>query len=319
MARTRIAIVNALDPAVLAPEIIRLVDAWLQNLESERRLSAHTVDGYGRDLVGYLTFLTLHQGGSLTIMDLGRLKLQDHRAWLASRRKDGLTPQSQARALSAIRAFFRFLARHHKIENTTIGAIKSPRRAKRLPRPISVDDAGKLLNEAEIFSEEPWIAARDVAVLTLLYGAGLRINEALSLDQGDWPRSDELRIVGKGQKERIIPLLPVVHEAVTSYLALCPYRKASDAPLFYGARGRRLQAAILQRLMQRLRARLGLPPSATPHALRHSFATHLLGAGGGLRNIQELLGHASLASTQHYTELEISDLLSVYEKHHPGA
>lgn len=319
MARTRALIVAGLDPAIFSPDVIRLVDGWLQNLESERRLSAHTVDGYGREVTSYLAFLTQHLGGSVSAKNLEDLRLQDHRAWLASRRADGLSPQSQARALSALRNFFRFLARHQSLDNAAISAVRSPRRPKRLPRPVSVEDAARVLDEAELDSEEPWIAARDLAALTLLYGAGLRINEALSLNHGHWPDSDELRVLGKGRKERIVPLLPVVREAVRRYLALCPHPKAADAPLFYGARGKRLQAAILQRLMQRLRARLGLPPSATPHALRHSFATHLLGAGGGLRNIQELLGHASLASTQHYTELEIADLLAVYEKHHPGA
>ncbi|MDA5192748.1 tyrosine recombinase XerC [Govanella unica] len=319
MARTRALITAGLDPALYAPEVIRLVDGWLQNLDSERRLSPHTLDGYGREITTFLRFLNQHLGGPVAVADLEALSLKDYRAFLAHRRNDGLSPQSQARALSGLRTFFRFLARDQGVSNAAISAIRSPKRPKRLPRPVSVEDAAKLLDEAELDAEEPWLAARDLAVLTLLYGAGLRINEGLSLNHGDLPTTDELRILGKGRKERIVPLLPVVREAIDAYVKLCPYAKTAEDPLFYGARGKRLQSGIVQRLMQRLRARLGLPPSATPHALRHSFATHLLGAGGGLRTIQELLGHASLASTQHYTELDIVDLVSIYEKHHPGA
>ncbi len=303
----------------VAPEVAALGEEWLRHLGQERRLSAHTLTGYGHELAVFLGFMAEHRGERLTPAVLESLAITDFRAFLAMRRRDGISPRSAARALSALRNFFRYLARHHGIANSAATGLRSPRFDKSLPRPLSVDDAAQTIAQAEVEHGEPWIAARDTAVLTLLYGCGLRISEALGLNRADAPKGDSLRVIGKRNKERIVPVLPVVREAILNYLALCPHMVPPDGPLFVGARGDRLNPGVVQRLMRNLRARLGLPPSATPHALRHSFATHLLTAGGDLRTIQELLGHASLSTTQNYTALEMADILKVYEKAHPRA
>lgn len=241
------------------------------------------------------------------------------RAWMAAERGRGLSARSLARALSAVKSFLKWLADHDQAESVSALATRSPKYRRKLPRPLSEEAAGAVLNEAAFGHSEDWIAARDAAVLTLLYGLGLRISEALGLTGSDHPLPSALRIAGKGGKERLVPVLPAAADAVADYVRLCPFDLARDQPLFRGARGGALDARLIQKSMERARNRLGLPASATPHALRHSFATHLLNAGGDLRAIQELLGHASLSTTQAYTAVDTARLMEAYEAAHPRA
>ena len=291
---------------------------WLGALAHERRMSPHTLAAYDRDVASFLEFLSGHKGGVPNERTLAKLSAADIRAFITQRRAEGLASRSVRRALSAVRSFFRFLTREGILENPAPRAVRGPRVAKSLPRPLSVDDAARTLEEAGEH-DIAWIAARDTALLTLLYGAGLRISEALSLRRGDVPFGETLTILGKRAKERVVPMLPVVREAVAQYAAVVPYTGVRDAPLFLSRRGKPMSAREAQALMQRLRGRLGLPERATPHALRHSFATHLLSNGGDLRAVQELLGHASLSSTQVYTDVDTKHLMDVYNKAHPRA
>lgn len=251
--------------------------------------------------------------------DLSSLHVSDFRAFLSKRRKDGLGPRSLARALSAVRSFFRFLDRHKGIRCEALAAVRTPKQPRSLPRPLSEDNARQVIDSIGDTAPEGWVAARDMAVLMLLYGGGLRISEALSLAAKDLNNGDMLRVIGKRNKERLVPLLPIVRTAIDQYLALCPYSPKGDAPLFLGVRGGRLGPRAVQAAMRQARIALGLPESATPHALRHSFATHLLGAGGDLRTIQELLGHASLSSTQLYADVDSALLLKTFQNAHPRA
>lgn len=294
--------------------------AWLESLAGERRLAANTLDAYERDTRQFLSFLTAHVGGPANISDVSALRPADLRSFLAFRRKEGAGARSLGRHLAGIRSFLRHLERKGLVNAAGAGAIRSPKQPKSLPKPLSGNQAMTVVSREAQMHDEPWIAARDAAVLTLLYGCGLRISEALDLTPGDFTgRPTALRVTGKGSKTRLVPLLPAIHEAVDTYAKLCPYHLPATEPLFRGARGGKLQPAIIQREMQRLRSALGLPDSATPHALRHSFATHLLGSGGDLRTIQELLGHASLSTTQVYTGIDAARLLDVYDKAHPRA
>jgi integrase/recombinase XerC len=295
-----------------------LTKDWLDALAHERRMSPHTLDAYGRDVAHFLAFLSGHKGGAATERMLAKLSPADIRAFITVRREEGLSSRSVRRALSAVRSFFRHLTREGILENPAARTVKGPRMPKSLPRPLSEDDAGRTLEEAGE-NAVAWIGARDTALLTLLYGAGLRISEALSLKRGDAPFADTLVILGKRSKERMVPVLPVVKEAVARYTALVPFAGARDAPLFLSRRGKAMSPREAQVLMQRLRGRLGLPERATPHALRHSFATHLLSNGGDLRAVQELLGHASLSSTQVYTDIDTKKLMEVYDRSHPRA
>ncbi|TCL72747.1 tyrosine recombinase XerC [Rhizobium sp. BK251] len=293
---------------------------WLSSLGEERRLSGHTLDAYERDTRQFLTFLTGHLGGPTTIKDIQTLRPADLRAFLAARRKAGSGARSLGRNLAGLRSFLRFLERKGLVNAAGAAAIRSPKQPKSLPKPLSDGQALTVVNDGSQLHDEPWISARDAAVLTLLYGCGLRISEALALTPEDLRSgASALRIIGKGNKTRLVPLLPAVVEAVEKYRALCPYHLEPAEPLFRGARGGKLQPAIIQRAMQGLRSAFGLPETATPHALRHSFATHLLAGGGDLRTIQELLGHASLSTTQIYTGVDSSRLLEVYDKAHPRA
>lgn len=293
---------------------------WLDYLEGERRASPRTLEAYG-DCVGrYLAFLQQHRGEPLSRAEMGGITPAELRAYLAFRRSGDppLSPRSLSQALSAIRSFHRWLDRRCGVANDALALVRGPRVRHGAPRPVTEDQAaGLLIEAAEDDEREDWQAARDEAVLTLLYGCGLRISEALSLTRADAPLRESLRIVGKGSKERVAPVLPVVREAVDRYLALLPFVLDPAEPLFRANRGGPLGPRPVQALMQRLRGRLGLPASATPHALRHSFATHLLGAGADLRSIQELLGHASLSTTQRYTAVDAAGLLSAYQKAHP--
>lgn len=296
-----------------------LLEGWLSYLRTERRVSAHTYDAYQRDITGFFSFLADHLGHPPTPTDLKNLRPLDFRSFLARRRRDGLTPASVARTLSAIRAFYKYLRRNDILQNDAITAVSSPKLPKRLPRPLDEQAAKRSLGDVADFASEGWIGDRDIAVLTLLYGCGLRISEALNLNRQDVPEGDMLRVLGKRNKERLVPILPVVHKAIENYLKSCPFPLPLEGPLFVGQRGKRLNARMIQRAMQKVREVLGLPSTATPHALRHSFATHLLTAGGDLRTIQELLGHASLATTQHYTDVDTAYLMDVYNNAHPGA
>ena len=295
---------------------------WLAYLAQERRASPRTVEAYSECVGRYLAFLQQHRGEALSREDLGGVEPSELRAYLAFRRQGDrpLSPRSLSQALSAIRTFHKWLDRRCGVANAAIALVRGPRVKPGAPRPVTEDQArGLLLEAADDDLHEEWESARDEAVLTLLYGCGLRISEALSLKRSDAPLRESIRIVGKGSKERVAPVLPVVREAVDRYVALLPFALEPHEPLFRAHRGGPLGPRPVQALMQKLRGRLGLPASATPHALRHAFATHLLGAGADLRSIQELLGHASLSTTQRYTAVDAAGLLSIYAKAHPRA
>jgi integrase/recombinase XerC len=297
-----------------------VLPAFLSHLGNERRMAVKTVEAYGSDLSAFFGFLRGHLGAEPTLKALGRLKARDIRAYLAARRRDGLSDASIARLLSSIKALYRWMSRAHGIENAEIGYLQGPRRAPRLPRPVSIEAAKDILHEADTEPDaDPWVAARDVAVLSLLYGGGLRISEALSLTGAHLPAPERLRITGKGGKVRIVPLIAPVREAIDAYGKLCPYTLTRSGALFRGAKGGPLSPRIIQARMQMLRGVLGLPETATPHALRHAFATHLLGNGADLRAIQSLLGHASLSTTQVYTAVDSSRLRAVHAAAHPRA
>jgi integrase/recombinase XerC len=302
-----------------APDLARAVESWRQWLAGEKRASAHTLDGYGRDLAAFLSFLVNHLGGEPGLAALAELAPADFRAFLAFRSGGGLARSSMARTMSTLRGFFKFLDRGGLVHNPAILAVKSPRPPRSLPKPLAADEAIEALATAGELHDEPWLAARDVALFTLLYGCGLRLGEALGLARREAPRGDTMVITGKGRKQRVVPVLPVVRDALAEYLRQCPYPPDAAAPLFIGARGGRLNPGVVQRQMRRLRMLLGLPDSATPHALRHSFATHLLAGGGDLRTIQELLGHSSLSTTQRYTEVDAARLTAIYSDAHPRA
>ncbi|WP_428686514.1 tyrosine recombinase XerC [Roseibium sp.] len=301
------------------PDLNQRVDQWLDHLSDERRLSDKTLLAYERDVRQFLRFLTNHLGGAPGLKQIAVLKPADFRGFLAYRRRQGVQSRSLARGLAGIRSFLRFLERRGEVNAAASSAVRPPRQARSLPKPVSSKDAIDITSGDLAMESEAWIEARNAAVLTLLYGCGLRISEALSLTGSMAPKdgAKTLRIVGKGRKERIVPILPAVCEAVELYLKLCPYAINPEGPLFLGVRGGPLNPRMIQLAMARLRGALGLPDTATPHALRHSFATHLLAGGGDLRTIQELLGHASLASTQIYTEIDGAHLLSAYDKAHP--
>ncbi len=290
--------------------------AWLAH---ERRFSSHTISAYGRDLSDFLEFLTMHLGGPLTLAALDGLRTADFRAWLSARAERGLARSSTARALSTLRGLFRWLERHDLVHNAALGNLRTPKVPHAVPKALSERQAASAIAAAGEHAKQPWVGKRDTAILTLLYGTGLRIGEALSLNFEDRPTGTSMRIVGKGGKERLVPLLPIVVDAVAEYVEACPFDLRAEDPLFVGIRGKRLQAAQVQATVRALRRALSLPETATPHALRHSFATHLLAKGGDLRSIQELLGHASLTTTQRYTAVDTARLAEVYRAAHPRA
>jgi integrase/recombinase XerC len=314
-------------PHFAHPEVAELARAWLDWLAHQRRQSPATVKAYRTDLYGFVAFCAEHQGEPPTLDGLLGLGAADFRAWLAARHRRGLAKRSTARALAAVRSFYRFLDRQHGRHNPAAAALRTPRLGQRLPRPLSEPHVATLLDEWELHGaiEDTaiWIAKRDLALCLLLYGAGLRIGEALALDRGTlgepFAAVRTLTVTGKGGKQRLVPILPEIALALADYLAACPHPAEKTAPLFVGLRGKRLQDAVVRRRMQRLRRRSGLPENATPHALRHSFATHLLAGGADLRVIQELLGHASLSTTQGYTAVEGERLMQLYHQAHPRA
>jgi integrase/recombinase XerC len=282
-------------------------------------VSVHTLDAYGHDLCDFLEFVVAHVGGPIGLETLAGLQLRDFRAWLAARSGRDLARSSTARALSTVRGFFRRLERAELVHNGAVSVLRTPKVPKSVPKALSENEAFTAIAAAAEMESEPWVASRDTAILLLLYGAGLRIGEALGLNRRDVPRGPALRVTGKGNKERVVPILPIVSEAIAEYLAACPHALVAEGPLFVGKRGKRLQAGQVQAALRRVRRALGLPETATPHALRHSFATHLLAGGGDLRTIQELLGHASLSTTQRYTAVDMARLSEVYKAAHPRA
>ena len=302
-----------------APDLQTALARWRLHLGSERRLADRTLEAYGRDVAQFLRFLSKHLGNPPTVAELGELTVADMRGFLADRRRADASARTLARGLAGIRSLLRFLEREEGISAAALRVLRTPRQPKTLPKPIDANRALAMSEPGEQLSATPWIAARDAAVLSLIYGSGLRISEALSLDRGDAPGSGtgSLRIVGKGGKTRLVPVLPYVVDAIAHYLRLLPYIVTPEGPLFIGAQGGRLGPRAVQRAVERMRGALGLPPSATPHALRHSFATHLLASSGDLRTVQGLLGHASLSSTQIYTAVDGDRLLAVYDLAHP--
>ena len=309
-----------------ASDVAVEVARWLSHLGAERRMSGKTLDAYARDVRQFLEFLMDHLGGKPRLSDLAKLAPQDVRAFMAARRAGGLSGRSLMRALAGVRSFARFLERNGKGKVGALAAVRAPKVPKTLPKPLAVASAKRVADAGLRAGEErePWVLARDAAVLALLYGSGLRISEALGLKRGDLPAGqsssnqiDAITVTGKGNKQRMVPLLPQVAQLIADYVAICPYDLPADGPLFVGARGGALSPRIIQLVMERLRGALSLPDTATPHALRHSFATHLLARGGDLRAIQELLGHASLSTTQIYTAVDTERLLEVYRSAHP--
>ena len=295
-----------------------LLTDWLATLRHQRRLSPHTLRAYHDDAARFLDFLVFHSGGPVTIDVLRSLRPADVRAFITARRKQGLGPRGVQRALAAARSFFRHLQRANLADGTAVQAVRSPRIPHSLPRPLSESDAMRVIGEANR-EERSWMAARNTALITLLYGTGLRISEALGLKRSDATLGEKLTIIGKGGKERIVPVIAPVRESIARYLRCCPHDPGRDGALFLSGKGMPMRPREAQRIMQDMRSRLGLPTSATPHALRHSFATHLLQNGGDLRAVQELLGHASLSTTQKYTEVEERRMIAVYEAAHPRA
>jgi integrase/recombinase XerC len=302
-----------------ADDLLAAIGLWVTWLAGERRASPHTVAAYGRDLVLFFDFLTEHLGELPSLAAIDGLRPADFRAYLAHRVQRRAERSSLARGLSVLRGFVRFLHRRGLASTSALVAPRSPRLRASVPKPLTADDATTAVDTVGALAKEGWQGKRDVAVLTLLYGCGLRLSEALGLKRGEAPLSEMLVVTGKGSKQRLLPVLPAVREAVADYLAACPHVLETDGPLFVGARGGPLNPRLVQRQMEAVRGYLGLPESATPHALRHSFATHLLGAGGDLRAIQELLGHASLSTTQRYTSVETARLLAIYDAAHPRA
>ena len=301
---------------LLAPQSRDALEHWLAYQASLRNAATKTIEAYRRDVTQFLGFMAQHKNGDLDLKDIA---IRDMRAWMAFERGRGLTPRSLARALSAVKSFYRFVARTRGIDATVVLSMRAPKFHAKLPRPVAAEDVSEMLDTFDTGAKADWIAARDVAVATLLYGAGLRISEALGLTGGDLPLPEVLRITGKGGKTRLVPLLPIVRDAVADYLRLCPHPMAAGRAVFRGVRGGDLSPRMVQKAMEQVRHALGLPATATPHALRHSFATHLLGAGGDLRTIQELLGHASLRATQTYTSIDTPRLIDVYDNAHPKA
>lgn len=304
---------------LLAPALAAALAEWLTHLRALQGAAANTVGAYAADVARYLDFLARHQGGAEGLARVVAAGQSDLRAWMAAERARGLSTRSLARALSAVKGFTAWAADRTGADATVVLATRGPRQKRRLPRPLSEDGAAAILAEVGLDARADWIAARDTAIVTLLYALGLRISEALALTGADHPLPQTLRITGKGGKTRVVPVLPAAAQAVADYVRLCPYDLASNKPLFRGARGGPVNPRLIQSAMERARLRLGLPATATPHALRHSFATHLLAAGGDLRAIQDLLGHASLSTTQGYTAVDAARLMEAYEKAHPRA
>ena len=301
------------------PAVASALEDWISWLRHERRLSERTVESYSHDIAVFMRFLERHFGYAPGIAELGELGRSELWAYQAERQADGLTPTSMARGLSALKSLFAFFDKRGICANAAIANAEAPKLPKSVPKPMSVEDAFETLDTAEDIAREPWHGKRDRALFALLYGCGLRIGEAIALNRRDIAGLEKIVVTGKGNKQRVVPVLKLVAREIEAYLAVCPYDPGLDGPVFVGARGKRLNPALAQRTMRSVRAVLGLTETATPHALRHSFATHLLSGGGDLRTIQELLGHASLSTTQRYTAVDGERLMEVHAAAHPRA
>ncbi|MCV6586815.1 MAG: tyrosine recombinase XerC [Marinibacterium sp.] len=304
--------------SLISPAARDALEHWLAAQRGLHNAADNTITAYQADVAGFLSFMTLHHGDSQGLGPLARITVSDMRAWMASERDTGIAPRSLARRLSAVKSFYRWLAEREGFDPTAVLSTRAPKFQRKLPRPLAQDAARAMLEVAPQQSETPWVAARDTAVLTLLYGCGMRISEALGLDAGT-AFDQSVRLIGKGGKERVVPVLPVARAAVDAYRDLCPFDLVPGTALFRALKGGALYPGQIQKIMRQARMQLGLPSSATPHALRHSFATHLLEAGGDLRAIQDLLGHASLSTTQAYTAVDTAHLMDVYDRAHPKA
>ncbi len=302
---------------MISPALTDALDRWLDHARALDAVADNTIKAYRADVLGFLAFMQSHFGEAQGIGAISRIGVGDMRAWMAHERSRGIAPRSLARSLSAVKSFYRWLSEREGFEPTAVLSARAPKFHRKLPRPLAEDAAREMIGRVGLQATEPWVAARDEAVVTLLYGCGLRISEALGLTGRDLPLPEVLRIRGKGGKERIVPVIPAAREAVARYVNLSPFEPAPDAPIFRGARGGALSPRAIQKVMEQARLQLGLPATATPHAMRHSFATHLLARGGDLRAIQELLGHASLSTTQAYTAVDAAHLMDVYERAHP--
>ncbi len=304
---------------MISPAAADALENWLASRTALSGTAPNTTTAYQSDLIDFLSFMTEYKGEAQGLTALKDIRVPDMRAWMARTRASGVGPRSLARKLSAVKSFFRWLSERENFDPTAVLSTRAPKFQRKLPRPLDENAAMAVIDTIELQSQKTWIGARDTAVITVLYGCGLRISEALGLNGSDAPLPQTLRIVGKGGKERVVPVIDAARVAVDAYLELCPYAMEPDAPLFRGSRGGRLSPRIVSGAMQATRMQLGLPATATPHAMRHSFATHLLEAGGDLRAIQELLGHASLSTTQAYTAVDTARLMEVYNKSHPKA
>lgn len=310
---------QAADIGLISPAARDALQNWLEQQRALNGAAENTIVAYQGDVADFLAFMTWHKAESQGLGALAAITISDMRAWMSRTRGPSVGARSLARKLSAVKAFYRWLAEREGFEPTAVLSTRAPKFTKKLPRPLAVDAAKALIDCVEIQSDRPWVSARDVAVLTLLWGCGLRISEALGLKGRDAPLPESLRILGKGGKERLVPVLPAARDAVEAYLRLCPHPLGADLPLFRAIKGGALSPRPIASVMADARMQLGLPATATPHAMRHSFATHLLDAGGDLRAIQELLGHASLSTTQAYTAVDTARLMEVYNRAHPKA
>ena len=313
------ALPGPLDQISGEPALKRALSDWIDWLKHEKRSSPHTLDHDSRDIAAFLTFFTDHLGFTPGLRDLAQLRAVDFRSWLARLGQDGKSRATIARRFSTLRTFYKYLERQGVLTNAAVHAVRTPKLPKSLPKALSVEDALEAVEMAADLADEPWVGKRNRALMMMLYGCGLRIAEALDLNVKDIPEGDVIVVTGKGNKQRVVPVLPQVAKAIASYVKMCPYPMTPTSPLFLGVRGKRLQAGVVQAMVREVRGYLGLPASATPHALRHSFATHLLAGGGDLRTIQELLGHASLSTTQRYTDVDAARLQAVYSHTHPRA
>ncbi len=306
-------------PSSTAPDLGQKYAEWVTYLGVEKRFSKHTLRAYRADLEYFFDFLTRHMGRPPSMADLGDTSIRDFRSWLSKKTMEGSGAATRARSLASLRNFLKWLDKNGHLHNPAIASIRTPKQPRRLPRALPPKEAKEVLQHADELPVQEWVGARDKALFTLLYGCGLRIDEALQLNFGNRPKNGEVRVIGKGSKERMVPVLPIVEKMLEQYIAVMPLGWDKDMPLFVGSRGGRLNQGVAQRQLRNLRKAFGLPESLTPHALRHSFATHILVNGGDLRTIQELLGHASVSTTQRYTDFDNAQLMAIYMNAHPRA
>ena len=305
--------------ALCAADLAEKLHEWSDYLNFEKNMSKHTLRAYSADVGHFVKFLFDHLGKQPSLNDLSEVSIRDFRSWMSKKAMDGTSNASRARSLSGVKSLLTWLDKQGIMHNAAINTVRSPKLPHKLPRPLHEEQAIDVIQHAGMMEKHDWVGMRNMALFTLLYGCGLRINEALSLDIKDYPRDGFLRVIGKGNKERQVPVLELVESALEDYLASCPYSNEPNRAIFLGARGQRLNQGVAQRAMRQLRVTLGLPENATPHALRHSFATHLLQNGANLREIQELLGHVSLSTTQRYTEINAEEMMRIYNSAHPRA